>query len=65
MSDECPQIKMVAYVEGEESQEVKMVPNTKDVNELGLNEGEQLPCVVQKILLTPKTETRPQRHSLF
>lgn len=49
---------MVAFVEGEESQEDKMVPNyEEDVNELEPDDREQLSSVVQRILLTPETKT--------
>lgn len=29
------------------------------------NEGEHVSCVIERLLLTPKTESFPQRHSLF
>lgn len=43
-----------------------MVPNSEeDTNELSPGEGEQLSCVVQRILLISKTKTHPQRYALF
>lgn len=66
LSNQCPQWKTVAYVEEEESQEDEMEPNfEEEINELELDEGEQLSCVIQRILLTLKTKTRSQRHSLL
>lgn len=32
---------------------------------LELDEGDNLSCVLHRLLLAPKTESHPQRHSLF
>lgn len=37
----------------------------EDVNYLEADEGAQLSCVVQRLLLAHKTEQQPQRHTLF
>ena len=56
----------IAHVEKEGSQDDEAKPNfEKEINELEPIEGEQLSCVIQQILLTPKMGTHPQRHSLF
>lgn len=64
LSNKCPQRRAVAYVDGEEQEESDQDPE-EDTTFIEADEKERLSCVLQRILLTPKTEQHPQRHSLF
>ena len=59
------QRKVVALVEEENSLQDDGVQQSEEEYEVEGDTGEQLSCVLQRILLAPKTETHPQRHALF
>ena len=65
MSNECPQRKAVALVEEESSPQDEGAQQSEEEYKVEGDTGEQLSCVLQRILLAPKTETHPQRHALF
>ena len=59
LSNECPQRRTSTIEEGQEGY-------SDDIFEISTpDEGDQLSCVVQRILFTPTTEQIPQRNSLF
>ena len=65
-SNSCPQRKTVAVVDAEE--DLNQGSNEEYEEEAELieaDEGDNLSCVLQKILITPKEEHQPHRHSLF
>ena len=61
LSNECPQRRALTIEEGQEDDD-----SDDNVHEVSTSdEGDQLSCVVQRILLTPIVDYIPQRNSLF
>lgn len=54
----------IALIEEEDNQQEED-QQSEEKNEVECDAGEQLSCVLQRVLLMPKMETHPQRHALF
>lgn len=66
LSNECPQRRAITIVdEDEQDFGENEVYDEDEVAFLEPNEGDQLSCILQRILLTPKTKIHPQRYALF
>lgn len=63
-SNACPQRKMIAYVE-EGNRSIDDFEEEEEAELVELNEGQRLSCVLQRVLIAPKEQSHPQRHSLF
>lgn len=63
LSNDCPQRRNFTIQRCEE----EVVPNYEDSDaiEVTPDDGDELSCVVQRVLLTPTMDLNPQRHSLF
>lgn len=64
LSNECPQ-RRTLIIQEEENSDQEHQDLKEDANFLLVDDGDQLLCIIQKILLTPKTERHHQRNALF
>lgn len=65
LSNECPQRRTLAVQEEEDGADGCNSEDNEELAYLQPDDGDQLSCVLQQVLLTPKSESHPQRHSLF
>lgn len=64
LSNECPQRRNLTIQEKQEEFN-KEENDSDDIEYTNPDEGKELSCVLQRVLLTPITKTNPQRHAPF
>ncbi|KAA0063032.1 zf-CCHC domain-containing protein [Cucumis melo var. makuwa] len=66
LSNNCPQRKTIALAEDEDTYTSETDREEEEETELiEANDEDRISCIIQRVLITPKEETNPQRHSLF
>lgn len=66
LSNECHLRKAIAIIdENNQDDEEDKEQWEEDVAYIEPDDGEQLSCIVQRVLLNPKLDTHPQKHCLF
>ena len=66
LSNSCPQRKTIALADEEDNLpgEGESEPE-EETEEIEADEGDRISCVIHRVLIAPKEEKSPQRHSLF